>query len=147
MTGDQQRTSGTAVLQLSAIVTAFAGSVVLLSGTALWLVERNQPTSTVHSYGDALWWAMTTLTTTGYGDHVPVTTAGRVIGAVVMMTGVAVIGAVAAVIAFGLAARLARQEELAVTAEAESVEQRLEVRLARIEAQLDRLEAHLRAGP
>jgi voltage-gated potassium channel Kch len=111
----------------------------------LWLVEREQPDSTVHSYGDALWWALTTLTTTGYGEHIPMTTIGRVIGAGVMVTGVAVIGAVAAVIALALTVRFARQEELAVKAEAESLEHRLEIRLARIETQLDGLDTRLQA--
>ena len=137
--------TGTVVLRLAAIVTAFAAVVVLTGGSALWLVEREQPHSTVHSYGDALWWALTTLTTTGYGDHIPMTTIGRVIGAGVMVTGVAVIGAVAAVIALALTVRFARQEELAVKAEAESLEHRLEIRLARIETQLDGLDARLQA--
>ena len=117
----------TTVLRLAATVTVFAAVVVLTGGSALWLVEREQPDSTVHSYGDALWWALTTLTTTGYGDHIPMTTIGRVIGAGVMVTGVAVIGAVAAVIALALTVRFARQEELAVKAEAESLEHRLEI--------------------
>ena len=143
----RERFTGTVVLRLAAIVTAFATVVVLTSGSALWLVERDQPDSTLHSYGDALWWALTTLTTTGYGDHIPVTTIGRVIGAGVMVTGVAVIGAVAAVIALALTVRLARQEELAVKAEAESLEHRLEIRLARIETQLDGLDARLQSRP
>lgn len=145
--GGRQRLDGTVVLRLAAAVTTFAGIVVLCSGTALWLVERDQPASTVHAYGDALWWALTTLTTTGYGDHVPVTTPGRIIGAVVMVTGVAVIGAVAAVIALALTIRLARQEELAVKTEAETLEHRLEIRLARIETQLDRLDERLQTRP
>jgi len=90
-----------------------------------------------------LWWALTTLTTTGYGDHIPMTTIGRVIGAGVMVTGVAVIGAVAAVIALALTVGFARQEERAVKAEAESLERRLEIRLARIETQLDGLDTRL----
>ena len=141
----RQGFNGTVVLRLAAIVTAFAAVVVLTGGSALWLVEREQPDSTVHSYGDALWWALTTLTTTGYGDHIPMTTIGRVIGAGVMVTGVAVIGAVAAVIALALTVRFARQEELAVKAGAESLEHRLEIRLARIETQLDGLDTRLQA--
>jgi voltage-gated potassium channel len=141
----RQGFNGTTVLRLAATVTAFAAVVVLTGGSALWLVEREQPDSTVHSYGDALWWALTTLTTTGYGDYIPMTTMGRVIGAGVMVTGVAVIGAVAAVIALALTVRFARQEELAVKAEAESLEHRLEIRLARIETQLDGLDTRLQA--
>ena len=141
----RQGFNGTTVLRLAALVTAFAAVVVLTGGSALWLVEREQPDSTVNSYDNAQWWALTTLTTTGYGDHIPMTTMGRVIGAGVMVTGVAVIGAVAAVIALALTVGFARQEERAVKAEAESLEHRLEIRLAHIETQLDGLDTRLQA--
>jgi voltage-gated potassium channel len=98
------------------------------------------------SWGDALWWSLTTMTTVGYGDHVPATTTGRLIGAAVMVAGVAIIGAVAAVVALAVARRVALEEERAMEAEAETLEQRLEVRLAGIEARLAGLDALLRAG-
>ena len=133
------------VIRLAVIVTAVSGLVVLAGGSALWFVERERPGSTMDSWGDALWWSLTTMTTVGYGDHVPVTTTGRLIAAGVMVAGVAIIGAVAAVVALAVARRVAREEERAIEAEAEILEQRLEVRLAQIEARLAGLEALLRA--
>jgi voltage-gated potassium channel len=47
------------------------------------------------TYGDALWWAIVTLTTVGYGDIVPKTEAGRVTGVIIMVTGVAILGVLA----------------------------------------------------
>jgi hypothetical protein len=55
-----------------------------------------------------------------------VTTTGRLIAAGVMVAGVAIIGAVAAVVALAVARRVAREEERAIEAEGETLEQRLE---------------------
>ncbi len=127
------------VARLSLAVTAVAAVVVIGGGLGLWAVERDRPGSTLGSAGDALWWALTTMTTVGYGDHVPATTAGRVIAGAVMVVGVAVIGAVAAVVALAVAARVASTEERALEAEAKTLERRLEDRLDRLEAKLDAL--------
>jgi voltage-gated potassium channel len=116
----KQRLTWTVVLRLAVVVTGFASLVVLGGDTALWLVEGERPDSTIRSWGDALWWSLTTLTTVGYGDHVPVTTTGRLIAAGVMVAGVAVIGAVAAIVALAVALRVAREEELACEAAAET---------------------------
>jgi hypothetical protein len=64
----KQRLTWTVVLRLAVVVTGFASLVVLGGGTGLWLVEGERPDSTIRSWGDALWWSLTTLTTVGYGD-------------------------------------------------------------------------------
>jgi voltage-gated potassium channel Kch len=65
------------VIATSVVVTVFATAVVIVGGSLIWLLERNITSATFRSWGDAVWWALTTLTTVGYGDHVPVTVAGR----------------------------------------------------------------------
>jgi len=59
------------------------------------------------TFGDALWWAIVTLTTVGYGDIVPTSTAGRVDGVMIMVAGVAILGLLAGSLAsfFGLGGR------------------------------------------
>lgn len=54
------------------------------SGTFAWLVDRRD----FHTLGDGVWWAIVTLATVGYGDIVPTTTWGRVIGSAVIVMGV-----------------------------------------------------------
>ena len=139
----KQRLTWTVVLRLAVVVTGFAIVVMLGGGTALLLVEGERADSTVHTWGDALWWSLTTLTTTGYGDHVPVSTTGRLIAAGVMVSGVAVIGAVAAIVALAVTLRVVREEELAFEAAAKSLEQRLDVHLAQIASQMAGLDARL----
>ena len=142
----KQRLTWSVLLWLALAVTCFATLVVLGGGAALWLVEGERPESTIRSWGDAVWWSLTTLTTVGYGDHVPVTTTGRFIAAGVMVAGVAVIGTVAAIVALAVALRVAREEELAFQVTAETLEQRLDVHLARIEAKLAGLDARWQAS-
>jgi voltage-gated potassium channel Kch len=143
----QQQVTWQVVLRLIAVVTGVAGLVVLGGGTALWLVEARRPDATLDSWGDALWLALTTMTTVGYGDHIPVSVVGRLIAAAVMVVGVALIGAVAAVVALAVARRVAGEEEEVLEAEADRLEQRLEKRLARIEAQLGALDSRLQSWP
>jgi len=138
------------VLRLAVALTGVSVLIVFGGGTALWLVERAQPGSNVRSWGDGLWLAVSTMTTVGYGDHVPLTWAGRWIAAGVMVIGVAIAGAVAAMVALAAARRVAIEEERAFEAEAGTLERRLEARLDRIEAQLAGLDARLdawSAGP
>ena len=52
-----------------------------------------------HSFFDALWWSLATITTVGYGDIYPVTTAGRIIGGFTMIVGISTFALVTAKIA------------------------------------------------
>jgi voltage-gated potassium channel len=72
---------------------------ICLGSLAVLQAERGAPGATITSFGDALWWAMETVTTVGYGDMYPVTTTGRVIAVALMLVGIAVIGVITASIA------------------------------------------------
>src|SRR5918995_3202637 len=79
------------------LATFFAVSVVA-AGLALYAIEkgRNEAFQTV---GDGLWWAIVTLTTTGYGDKIPITAPGRLMATVAMLLGMGVVATVTAKIA------------------------------------------------
>ncbi|WP_454916550.1 cyclic nucleotide-gated ion channel [Xanthobacter sediminis] len=72
---------------------------VLLAATAMYLVERAAQPDQLGSIPQAMWWAITTLTTVGYGDVVPITTMGRMIGAVTMVAGLIMLALPIAIIA------------------------------------------------
>jgi voltage-gated potassium channel len=81
---------------LSVVTIAFL--VLSLSSAGILLVEH-APDSNIKSAEDAVWWSITTVTTVGYGDRYPVTTAGRVIASLLMFTGVGLFGTLSGIIA------------------------------------------------
>ncbi|QCB94959.1 potassium channel family protein [Cellulomonas shaoxiangyii] len=90
-----------------------AGTVLLVLTGALAVTdaERGAPDATITHLGDGLWWALTTMTTVGYGDRYPVTTTGRFVAAALMIGGVALVGVVTATIASWLVDRVAAENE------------------------------------
>ena len=86
--------------------------LVLYAGTLAELqAERGAPGSTITTFGTALWWAITTITTVGYGDVYPVTTQGRLVASVLMVAGVAFLGAVTATLSSWLVSRVKPVED------------------------------------
>lgn len=87
------------------------GLVLFVASLAVLDAERGAEGSNIETFGDALWWAMTTVTTVGYGDQFPVTTAGRYVAAGLMLAGIALLGVVTASLASWLIDRVAEVEE------------------------------------
>lgn len=79
-------------------VTLVSLLLVVVSSIAILRFEA-VPDSNIKSAGDAVWWAVTTITTTGYGDHYPITTAGRSVAAILMIGGVALFGTLSGFVA------------------------------------------------
>jgi len=66
-------------------------AVIILGGIGVYLVEHNRPGANITTLGNALWWAIITITTVGYGDYTPITPIGRVIAVVVMFSGIGIV--------------------------------------------------------
>lgn len=70
-----------------------------MAAIAVLDAERGKQNSNIDDIGDALWWAVTTITTVGYGDRYPVTAVGRLVAAALMVFGIALLGVLTASIA------------------------------------------------
>lgn len=86
--------------------------VLVLSSVALHVLESADQPQQFGSLPASLWWAVTTLTTTGYGDAVPQTFLGRIIAGIVMICGLGVFGLWAGILATGFAAEHRRRDYL-----------------------------------
>jgi voltage-gated potassium channel len=81
----------------AALLAAGSAAILVLAAAVMELdVERTAARANITTFSDALWWAVSTISTVGYGDHYPVTGAGRAVGIVLMIAGVAIFGIVAA---------------------------------------------------
>jgi voltage-gated potassium channel len=86
--------------------------VLFLGSVAVYFFERDVQPATFGNVPAALWWAVVTLTTTGYGDVVPVTLPGRMVAALVMISGLGVFGLWTGILATGFAAETRRDNFL-----------------------------------
>lgn len=90
-----------------------------------------------------MWWALQTVTTVGYGDVTPKDPSGRMVGALVMLEGIAFLAIITAAITSSFVARAARERDLAEGADEAAFEQRVEARLDDFDNRFDRLETML----
>jgi voltage-gated potassium channel len=96
MAGTRSEKLRTLVQQLGSVA-VYAFGLLLACALIEKLVEP--PSSGFTTYGDAIWWGFVTLTTVGYGDITPVTSAGRTVAVVLMLGGVAFLGTLAGTLA------------------------------------------------
>ena len=114
-----------------------AGYTVLVT-LAGGVVGRLTDPKGFDSLGDALWWALQTVTTVGYGDVVPSSGTGRVVGAVVMVSGIAFLTVITAAVTAALIESARRRQPLAKEREQlPELIREVSERLGAIEARLD----------
>ena len=107
-----------------------ASLLAFCSALAVLDAERNSQEANIVDFGDAIWWAVTTMTTVGYGDHYPVTGVGRLVGFGLMVGGIALLGTVTATLASWLVEAVAAEKEQA---------EDLQATVRRLEAKIDEL--------
>jgi voltage-gated potassium channel len=107
--------------------------VTFVASLAVLDAERDAPDASITTFGDAVWWTITTISTVGYGDRYPITLEGRLVAATLMVAGIALLGVVTGSIASWFVETLRRSSA--------GVERELEV----VSADVDRTEAQLQA--
>ena len=119
------------------VVATFA--VVVGAGVLIRVIDSSE-------YEDVwvgMWWALQTVTTVGYGDVTPTHVSGRLVGAIVMLQGIAFIAIVTAVITSTFVARAAREQDKVRAQDELSDRELIEKRFDELERKLDRLAATL----
>ena len=129
--------------RVAAYVTLTASLVVFMASLAAYDAERGAPGATMTGYGDALWWALTTITTVGYGDQYPVTEEGRVVAVLLMVSGIALLGVVTAAVASWFVGRVAE----AAQADDDAADADLRAQLGALTDEVRALRAELAARP
>ncbi len=118
----------------SVIVTATA-LVVVGGGIAIRAIDHRE----YSSIWEGMWWSLQTVTTVGYGDVTPKDTAGKIVGAIVMLEGIAFLAIVTAAITSAFVTRAQREQRSGAPAEAAQADPQLQ----QVAARLDRVESLL----
>ena len=130
------------VRKAMAVIVAATVVSVVLGGVLITLVDSEE----FPDLGTGLWWALQTVTTVGYGDVTPESTAGRLVAALFMLEAIAFVTIVTAVITSSFVER-ARQERITEIASAEAVgAEQLTAQLSEITSRLERIQQTLDSG-
>lgn len=87
--------------QFAITIKVFIASIFVayISAVQITISERDLVGSNIKNFGDGLWWAITTVTTVGYGDRYPTTTEGRLLAVLLMFVGISLVGVITASVA------------------------------------------------
>ncbi|WP_422741390.1 potassium channel family protein [Micromonospora sp. WMMD754] len=131
-----RRTTDWARGRLALYVSATTVLLVVVSALAVLDAERAAPDASITSFTDALWWAAVTITTVGYGDLFPVTTAGRMVALGLMVGGIGLIGFVTGSLATWIVERVAdrNRPEPATAADVAALRDEIAALRARLES-------------
>ena len=134
--GVLQRGAGIALRgRITAYTAGGVSLLILLSSLAVLDAERGAPGTPIRTYGEAVWWALATITTVGYGDLAPVTAVGRWAAVLLMIGGVALAGVVTATLAswiVSLVAEESAEQEAATRAQVEVLQRQVTALIERV---------------
>ncbi|MUL02360.1 ion transporter [Aliivibrio fischeri] len=73
-------------------------SLISLGSVFMLMFEGHNPNANIQTAGDAVWWAFVTISTVGYGDHYPITVAGKILAVMIILSGVGIFGMISGLI-------------------------------------------------
>jgi voltage-gated potassium channel len=119
------------------LVRFLAAAIVLVvnGAAAVYFYERHAPGSNIHTFGQAIWWSLVTVTTVGYGDFYAVTTLGRIAAVCIMAIGLITLAVITAQVASSFVEQAARRRAAPSTTDSG------DTTLADLAERLDRIEA------
>lgn len=121
-----------------------AASLLLFNGVLIvYFYERNAPDANITTIGNAIWWAIVTVSTVGYGDMFPVTLGGRVVAAGIMAIGILTLAVITAQVSSSFVEQAARRRGEVKAPPDPPLELR---HLRELHERLDRIEAGLRSA-
>ncbi|KOO07838.1 potassium channel family protein [Vibrio hepatarius] len=85
--------------------------LLFLGSSMMLFIESKSPDANIQNGADALWWALVTISTVGYGDHYPVTDAGKILAAALIVCGVGVFGMISGLVTSFLTSPTSKQNE------------------------------------
>jgi voltage-gated potassium channel len=132
--------------RLAVYVLATTCLIVLVAGLAVLEAERGRPASNIQTYHEALWWAVCTITTVGYGDLYPTTIEGRLVAVALMIGGLGLIGFTTGSLASWIVDRLSDAERPAGAATRADVILLLH-EIRKLQAEVSELKAQIPASP
>ena len=99
--------------QFAITIKVFIASIFVayISAVQITISERDLEGSNITNFGDGLWWAITTVTTVGYGDRFPISTEGRFLAVLLMLVGISLVGVITASVAAWFVKMSANDEE------------------------------------
>lgn len=124
----KQRKQATLASLLVAMVT-----ILTLASVIILIVESGTEGANIQTAEQAIWWALVTISTVGYGDHYPVSTAGHIIGGVVIVSGVSFFGVISGYMASVFVAPDEAERQERHDASKAELKSELELALARME--------------
>ena len=132
--------------RISIYTGAFSALLIWVGALTVLQAERHAEGASLTDLGRALWWSLVTVTTVGYGDIAPVTVTGRLVAAIYMVFGIALIGIITGLFSSWFLERIRREEDAVAEEPYPSNELAMKQQIAELTQEVRLLRAEIAAA-